>query len=141
MLHSFKSNQRGDMLLEALVGVLITAIMGAGLAHVVAQTNKAQHDTAVAGLVVNEARNVMQASGVAICADGSLAAQKKGLPSALKSQINVVSSCEAAAASTVGMGGLSFPGTLPGVITLSVTRGSEAALEVRSAVPPDEDAP
>jgi hypothetical protein len=136
MWRSFESGQRGDMLLEAMVGVLITAIIGAGLAHVVARVGSAQHDSAVDALVISEVRNVMQTVGVAVCNDASLASTKKGLPSALKTGLTLTASCEAEADGTVGIGGLDFPGKLPPLIKVSASVGGTAGVEMRSAVPP-----
>lgn len=144
----FSSNpgnaQRGDVLLEALVGVVITALIGAGMAHVTARIVNNQHDTAVDTLVVNELRNVMQLSGVDLCVDATPLDQKNGLPAALKSDVTLSAksgsgSCEAATDASVQIGGVSFQGTLPPVVQLAASKGDAEVLAVSSVVAPMED--
>lgn len=64
--------QRGDMMLEALVGVLITSIIGAGLAHVVASVMNSQRDAKMENLVVEGLRDSLQGQGVALCGSATL---------------------------------------------------------------------
>ncbi|MCR6685679.1 hypothetical protein [Pseudoxanthomonas sp.] len=140
----FSSNprnaQRGDVLLEALVGVVITALIGAGMAHVTARIVNNQHDTAVDALVVNELRNVMQVSGVDLCADAAPLAQKNGLPAALKGDIVLsAAACAAAADASVQIGGVSFQGKLPPAVQLTASRGEQDVLTVSSVVAPVEE--
>lgn len=140
----FSSNprnaQRGDVLLEALVGVVITALIGAGMAHVTARIVNNQHDTAVDALVVNELRNVMQVSGVGLCADAAPLAQKNGLPAALKGDIALsAAACAAAADASVQIGGVTFQGALPPVVAVTATTGDEEILTVRSVCAPDAE--
>lgn len=70
--------QRGDILLESLVGVLLTAIIGAGLAHVLAGVMAAQRDTRVEQLTVGHVRNSLQSQGLALCAQAELPLQLPG---------------------------------------------------------------
>lgn len=66
-LPSRMSRQRGDVLLEALVGVLITAIVGAGMAHVASRISIAQHDAKLEALAVSHMRDLLQSKGVGLC--------------------------------------------------------------------------
>lgn len=135
-----RNAQRGDVLLEALVGVVITALIGAGMAHVTARIVNNQHDTAVDALVVNELRNVMQVSGVDLCSDTAPLAQKNGLPAALKSDISLsAAACGAATDASVQIGGVSFQGKLPPVVQLTAAKGDAEVLTVSSVVAPVED--
>lgn len=135
-----RNAQRGDVLLEALVGVVITALIGAGMAHVTARIVNNQHDTAVDALVVNELRNVMQVSGVDLCSDAAPLAQKNGLPAALRSDISLsAAACAAAADASVQIGGVSFQGKLPPVVQLTASKGDAEVLTVSSVVAPVED--
>ena len=59
--------QRGDMMLEALIGVLITSVIGAGLAHVVGRVLSSQRDAKVENLVVEQLRSQLQGEGVGLC--------------------------------------------------------------------------
>lgn len=63
-------HQRGDVLLEALVGVLITALLGASMAHVAGRVAAGQHEARVANLSVEQLRNTLQMEGVALCDAG-----------------------------------------------------------------------
>ena len=62
-----RRRQRGDIMLEALVGVLITSVIGAGLAHVVGRVLSSQRDAKVENLVVEQLRSQLQGEGVGLC--------------------------------------------------------------------------
>jgi len=62
-----RAAQRGDMLLEALAGVLITAIAGAGLAYVASRISVSQYDARIEGLAVEQMRAALQGKGVSLC--------------------------------------------------------------------------
>ncbi len=137
MSHCSRQSQRGDVLIEALVGVVITALVGAGMAHVTSRIVSSQHETAVDALLVNELRNVMQVSGVDLCDDSTPLAQKAGLPTALKGDMSLtVATCDGATTETVQIGGVSFQGALPPVVALTASRGDQALLTVSSVVAP-----
>jgi len=65
-----RRRQRGDIMLEALLGVLITSVIGAGLAHVVGRVLSSQRDAKVENLVVEQLRDKLQNEGIALCGDG-----------------------------------------------------------------------
>lgn len=60
--------QRGDMLLEALLGLLLLSILGVGMAQVAANIQGAQRDTRVEGLAVIELRRLLREEGMDLCA-------------------------------------------------------------------------
>ena len=62
-----RRRQRGDMLLESLVGVLLLSILGAGMANVAGRVLNAQHETRVADLAVVEMRRMLQQQGESLC--------------------------------------------------------------------------
>lgn len=90
--------QRGDMMLEALVGVLITSAIGAGLAHVAARVMNSQRDAKVENLAVERLRGELQTHGVALC-DGRTVQVE--LPTGTKT-VSVV--CESASANVTVAG-------------------------------------
>ena len=49
-------HQRGDMLLEAMIGVVITALLGAGMVFVMSRVMNTQHTATVKQLVVENLR-------------------------------------------------------------------------------------
>lgn len=65
-----RRHQRGDMMLEALMAVLITSVIGAGLAHVAGRVMNSQRDAKVEHLAVARLRDELQNRGVQLC-DGS----------------------------------------------------------------------
>lgn len=86
--------QRGDILFEALIGVLITAVIGAGLAHVLARVMVAQRDSRVEQFAVDEVRTSLHGQGLALCAQGELPLQIPGGLEGAKASIT----CEPVAA-------------------------------------------
>lgn len=64
--------QRGDMLLEALVAVLITSLIAAGLAHVQSRLMANQRTTKVERLVVGQLREQLQNGGSGLCGNGTI---------------------------------------------------------------------
>lgn len=135
-MSSFSRNgQRGDVLLEALIGVLITAFVGAGMAHVASRIVNSQHATAVDALVVNELRNALQVGGVDLCADATPLASKNGLPSELKSSVTLARTCGAAVDQDLQIGGVTFKGRLPPKVELTATVEGASPLTVSSVVP------
>lgn len=63
--------QRGEVLLEALVGVLITGLIGAGMAHMASGVLNSQRDAKVEHLAVAALRNQLQNQGIALCSASS----------------------------------------------------------------------
>lgn len=109
-----RRRQRGDMMLEALVGVLITSIIGAGLAHVVGRVLSSQRDAKVENLVVEQLRSQLQGEGVGLC-DGRTVTV--ALPDGDKT-VNVA--CESAAAN-VTVSGITHAVDAPQRIDLEVS--------------------
>ena len=56
--------QRGDALLEALVGILLLALLGLGLSHAAARMLAAQRYTAAHGIVNAQMRNALETQGI-----------------------------------------------------------------------------
>ena len=127
--------QRGDVLLEALVGVLVTAIMAAGMARVASQIMSSQYETAVDALLINQMRNTIQIHGRSLCDDASPLSDLKGLPEQLPDG-SISLDCDSAGSTVaVVMGGKEFAGELPPRIDLFARQGSETELKVSSFSP------
>jgi len=109
-----RRRQRGDIMLEALVGVLITSVIGAGLAHVVGRVLSSQRDAKVENLVVEQLRSQLQGEGVGLC-DGRTVTV--ALPDGDKT-VNVA--CESAAAN-VTVSGITHAVDAPQRIDLEVS--------------------
>ena len=124
-----RRRQRGDIMLEALVGVLITSVIGAGLAHVVGRVLSSQRDAKVENLVVEQLRSQLQGAGVGLC-DGRTVTVS--LPDGDKT-VTVV--CESASAN-VTVSGITHAVDAPQRIDLEVSASdlgvSGAALKLSS---------
>lgn len=119
--------QRGEMLLEALVAVLVTSIIAAGLAHVQARTMASQRATKLERLVVGQLRDQMQTAGVSLCAADTLALP---LAANLDRQANVV--CGPVPTLQVGIAGTEREVDAPRRVDLSV-----AAADLQPAIGQD----
>lgn len=62
-----RRRQGGDMLLEALLGVLLLSVLGVGMVQVAANIQGAQRDTRVGGLAVIELRRLLREEGMDLC--------------------------------------------------------------------------
>lgn len=61
---SVYSRQRGDTLIEALIAVLLVAILGLGLAYATSRTIRTQQAATVEGIVLNDMRRQFTENGV-----------------------------------------------------------------------------
>lgn len=64
--------QRGEILLESLIAVLLTSLIAGGLVQVQARLMQDQRDTKVERLVVGQLRNHLQATGTGLCSASQL---------------------------------------------------------------------
>ena len=110
--------QRGDMLLEALVAVLITSLIAAGLAHVQSRLMANQRTTKVERLVVGQLREQLQNGGTGLCGSSTISL---ALAADLSREAQVA--CGTAPQINVGLGGT----------VLSVEAPREVGLSVRAA--------
>lgn len=65
--HPLPRKQRGDVLLESLIGVVLTGILGAGMAQVASRIAVSQHDAKRENLVMEQLRGRLQGDGLALC--------------------------------------------------------------------------
>lgn len=131
--------QRGEILLEALVGVLITGLIGAGLAHVASNVMNSQRDTKVEHIAVVGLRSRLQNQGIGLCAAGSTTVVMPG-----NASTPVTVTCTSTSAN-ISLNGVAHTVTAPPLVKLSVAatamgiKGadtSSAALQVSSAMAP-----
>lgn len=64
---ALRARQRGEMLVEALVGVLLTGLLGAGMMHVAGQLAGRQADLRAETLAMVEMRRLLRTQGEALC--------------------------------------------------------------------------
>lgn len=108
-----RRRQRGDIMLEALLGVLITSVIGAGLAHVAGRVLSSQRDAKVENMVVEQLRSQLHADGIALC--------NRNVTVKLPDGDKTVSvACESAAAN-VTVSGITRPVDAPRRVDLKVS--------------------
>ena len=63
----FRAQQRGDILLEALFGVLITALIAVPFVHIQNKILNSQHQVKVERMIVAQLSDQLERSGVDLC--------------------------------------------------------------------------
>jgi prepilin peptidase dependent protein A len=112
--------ERGDVMLEALVGVLVAGLLGAGFAHLASGVLKTQYDAKVENVVVQNLRGQLQNRGVALCpAPGSVGNTTVTMPVGPAVAASVA--CPVAASVTVSVNGASHVvTTVPSRIVMTI---------------------
>ncbi|WP_314409512.1 hypothetical protein [Pseudomonas kuykendallii] len=120
-----RRRQRGDILLEALIGILLMAIIGLGLVYVTSRVAVSQKDMNLQSLAIAQLRDLLQRNGAGTDLCGG--SHQISLPSI--GTLNVtVTGCGTTANATVGgqaLSGIASP------LTLSVSNsalGGEVSL-------------
>jgi len=104
------------MLLEALIAVLVTSVIAAGMAHVQARLMKGQRATKVERLAVHQLRDRLQTSGTQLCTATTTSLQ---LASGLSRDASI--SCAAAQQLAIGVAGVNATITAPRRVDLGIT--------------------
>ncbi|MBT0568900.1 hypothetical protein KIK84_01050 [Curvibacter sp. CHRR-16] len=89
------SSQRGDALIEALVGMLLMSVISLGLAFVMTKTLNNQRNTSVGSRTLVEMRQVLSDTGVSTLCGSS------GTAVSTSSQVAVTPTCSTIASVTV----------------------------------------
>lgn len=66
MLKSIKFKQRGDFLIESMIGVLLMGIVGAGVTFVTSRVSVSQQQMAMQEIAVSKLRGMLLANGSSI---------------------------------------------------------------------------
>ncbi|MEN1960933.1 hypothetical protein WCE41_11480 [Luteimonas sp. MJ246] len=112
--------QRGDMLIEALVGVLLLCILGAGMVYVATQLTGAQRDARIEGMAVIGMRQLLREHGEGLC-DGASSRPMAVGGDDLALEVNVDVACQAGTTVQVQASGVgSMAVDMPRQITLSL---------------------
>ncbi len=106
--------QRGDVMLEALVGVLVAGLLGAGFAHLASGVLRTQHDAKVQNVVVDNLRGQLQTQGIGLCA-----APSANVPMPTGTQVEAAITCTPANV-TITVGSSAHAVAAPSQIALSV---------------------
>lgn len=90
------ARQRGDMLMEALIAVLLLGLLGAGMGAVATSVLAAQRDTRMQGLAVIAMRQLLRDEGELLCTGPATRILRVGGDD-LALDVPVTVSCESAA--------------------------------------------
>lgn len=94
-----RRRQRGDILLEALIGILLMAIIGLGLVYVTSRVAVSQKDMNLQSLAIAQLRDLLQRNG----ADTNLCSGSPQISLPSIGTLNVtVAGCSTTASATVG---------------------------------------
>ena len=90
--------QRGDILMESLIGLVLMSVIGLGVTYATSRTLVSQRDMNVQNLAVAQMRNVLQQYGTTLCPGGTNTAEAVlNLPTAVSSStLNLDVTCSAA---------------------------------------------
>ena len=110
--------QRGDILLEALVGVLIAALAAGGIAHLAGRVNDSQRQAKVEQLALEQMRNELHDDGVTLCGT----TPSLTLPGNLTPTIDVP--CSDPTTVTVTIDGLDYEVPPPREVSITAEAGS-----------------
>ncbi len=128
MSRSFKPGprrQRGDILLESLIGIVLMSIIGLGMTYASSRAAVSQRDMKVQNLAVSQMRDLIARYGKALCTTD--AAQAKILLPMQTTAITLEASCTDAASVTIGGVAISAPTSTLGKVVLT-TRSSDSGL-------------
>ncbi|MGA8135940.1 MULTISPECIES: hypothetical protein [Pseudomonas] len=92
--------QRGDILIEALVGILLMAIIGLGITYIASRAAVSQRDMKLENIVVSQMRSLLEQNGALLCTTNA-ALLVVSLPTQTTPQ-PIVATCTSPPAVTVG---------------------------------------
>lgn len=119
--------QRGDILLESLIGVLIAALAAGGIAHLLGRINDSQREAKVEQLALRQMRDDLHDKGLALCGT----TPTLSLPGNLTPAIAV--NCGTATAITLTLDAQTYTVTPPSAVTIAAS-ASSLSLSGTSAV-------
>ncbi|WP_017902346.1 hypothetical protein [Pseudomonas asplenii] len=124
MSRSFKlrSRQRGDVLLESLIGVLLMATIGLGITYASSRAAISQRDMKLQNIVVNQMRSLLEQNGALLCSKSSITIS---IPTQTD-PVPITATCTSAPTVTVGTSTLT--GGTPQSTVVLTTRSKDSSL-------------
>ncbi|QXI27863.1 hypothetical protein [Pseudomonas vanderleydeniana] len=124
MSRSYKlpARQRGDVLLESLIGILLMSTIGLGITYASSRAAVSQRDMKLQNIVVNQMRSLLEQNGALLCSKSSITisipTQTDPLP--------ITATCTSASAVTVGTS--TITGGTPQSSVVLTTRSQDSSL-------------
>ncbi|NWB83325.1 hypothetical protein [Pseudomonas gingeri] len=120
--------QRGDILIEALVGILLMAIIGLGITYVASRAAVSQRDMKLENIVVSQMRSLLEQNGALLCTTNA-ALLVVSLPTQTTTQ-QITATCTAAPAVTVSTSGSTsiLTGGAPQSSVVLTTRSQDTSI-------------
>jgi len=112
--------QRGDILVESLVGILLMMIIGLGITYVASRAAVSQRDMKLENIVVSQMRTLLEQNGALLCTTNA-ALLVVSLPTQTTTQ-PIVATCTSPAAVTVGTSVLTGGAPLSSVVLTTRTQ-------------------
>ncbi|MCU1737314.1 MULTISPECIES: hypothetical protein [Pseudomonas] len=112
--------QRGDILIEALFGILLMSIIGLGISYVASRAAVSQRDMKLENIVVSQMRSLLEQNGALLCTTNA-ALLVVSLPTQTATQ-PIVATCTTPLAVTVGTSVLTGGAPLSSVVLTTRTQ-------------------
>lgn len=119
LFDSGKRRQRGDILLESLIGILLMSIIGLGLSYASSRAAVSQRDMKLQGIAVAQMRNLLAVNGNSLCTTNAALAVIT-LPTQAAT-VPLVATCTTAMAVTIGGRSITGGDTLGKVVLTTRT--------------------
>ncbi|KPA96356.1 MULTISPECIES: hypothetical protein [Pseudomonas] len=126
MSRSFKlrRHQRGDVLLESLIGILLMATIGLGITYASSRAAISQRDMKLQNIVVNQMRSLLEQNGALLCSSKA-SLLVVSIPSQTDT-VPITATCTNAPSVTVGTS--TITGGTPQSSVVLTTRAQDSSL-------------
>ncbi|WP_273821513.1 hypothetical protein [Pseudomonas asplenii] len=126
MSRSFKlrRHQRGDVLLESLIGILLMATIGLGITYASSRAAISQRDMKLQNIVVNQMRSLLEQNGALLCSSKA-SLLVVSIPSQTDT-VPITATCTNAPSVTVGTS--TITGGTPQSSVVLTTRSQDSSL-------------
>ncbi|KPA91582.1 hypothetical protein ACMGT0_27970 [Pseudomonas sp. RHF3.3-3] len=126
MSRSFKLRrlQRGDVLLESLIGILLMATIGLGITYASSRAAISQRDMKLQNIVVNQMRSLLEQNGALLCSSKA-SLLVVSIPSQTDT-VPITATCTNAPSVTVGTS--TITGGTPQSSVVLTTRAQDSSL-------------
>ncbi|WP_040064068.1 hypothetical protein [Pseudomonas batumici] len=117
--------QRGDVLLESLVGILLMALIGLGITYAASRAAVSQRDMKLQNIVVSQMRSLLEQNGALLCTTNA-ALLVVSIPTQTAT-VPIIATCTSAPSVTVGTNTVVTGGAPQSSVVLT-TRSSDSSI-------------